>query len=423
MNGIFSTVPLPEAAPTGRFDCGRGSEMLLFENFTPDGFEAECKKIASGGFSLFAENKVCGNVFRTYSGKITVHVYFCASENAMRIVADPYTDKFDTVPDLSRRTHQTTLWQFEVDHSLIDCGMCYIVRCCDGSFFVVDSAHPYSVNDDIRLPEFLTALNGGKKPTVAGWFFSHGHSDHIGKFMDILEYHRNELDIETVYYNFVPTDHRDSHNWDESEKQMIYRFEALMDKCPDLRKVRLHSGQKFFVRNLEFTVLCTHEDIHPNPLSDFNNSSLALMLCAEGGKVLLPGDCSAESDKVLVRRWGDFLKCDVVQMSHHGHSGTSPEFYRLANAECALFPITEIKFYEELPRQQANRTAIELCKEYYIASNGTVKIDLPYVFGKTEVLPDETFEDFDGIFNLWTYTYTDEYKKKLYDEFVARSKK
>ncbi len=423
MNDIFSFVPLPETAPTGNFDCGRNSGMLLFENFSPDGFETCCKKIADSGFSLFAENKVGSNIYRTYSGKITVHIYFCADENSMRIVADPYTDKFDTAPDLRRRTHQTTFWQFEVDHSLIDCGMCYVVRCCDGSFFVVDSAHPYSVNDDIRLPEFLTALNGGKKPTVAGWFFSHGHSDHIGKFMDILEYHRNELDIETVYYNFVPTDHRDSHCWDESEKQMIHRFESLMDKNPDIRKIRLHSGQKFFVRNLEFTVLCTHEDIHPNPLCDFNNSSIALMLSSQGSKVLLPGDCSAESDKVLVRRWGDLLKCDVVQMSHHGHSGTSPEFYRLANAECALFPITEIKFDEELPRQEANRTAIELCKEYHIASNGTVKIDLPYVFGKTEVLPDETFEDFDGIFNLWTYSYTDEYKKRLYDEFVARSKK
>ena len=42
--------------------------------------------------------------------------------------------------------------------------MCYIVRCCDGSFFVIDSAHMYSVNDDIRIIEFLRKLNGGAKP-------------------------------------------------------------------------------------------------------------------------------------------------------------------------------------------------------------------------------------------------------------------
>ena len=146
-------------------------------------------------------------------------------------------------------------------------------------------------------------------------------------------------------------------------------------------------------------------------------------MSADGSKVLLPGDCSIESDKVIVRRFGDYLKCDVVQVSHHGHTGTSPEFYRLADAECALFAVTQIKFDEELPRQEANRTAIALAKEYHIASNGTAEIPLPYKFGQTKVYPDEIFENFNGIFNLWTYEYTDEYKEKLYNEFLERSKR
>ena len=204
---------------------------------------------------------------------------------------------------------------------------------------------------------------------------------------------------------------------------MTRKFENTMLRNKDIKKVILHTGQRFFVRNLEFVTLCTHEDIYPESFSDFNNSSTAIMMFAEGSKVLFPGDCSDKSDKVLVGRYGDYLKCDVVQMSHHGHSGTSPEFYCLADAECVLFPITEIKFYEELPRQEANRVAIEIAKEYYIASNGAVEIPLPYKFGQTKVLPDETFEDFNGIFNLWTYEYTDEYKEKLYREFLERSKK
>ena len=47
---------------------------------------------------------------------------------------------------------------------------------------------------------------------------------------------------------------------------------------------------------------------------------------------------------------------------------------------------------------------------------------LPYSFGGTKRLPDETFEDFDGIFALWCYEYTDEYKEKLRREFLERSK-
>lgn len=423
MNKIFNNIPLPAFAPSHEYDCGRNTYMLIYENCTFADFEEECASVQKSGYSLFDSSDIKNNYHRTYRSDIMMHVYFCESEGKMRIAADPVTAYYNTKPENCIRKCATTLWQFEVDHSLIDCGMCYIIRCEDGSFFVIDSAHMYSVNDDIRIIEFLKRLTGGRKPVVAGWFFSHSHEDHIAKFLDIVDYHKDEIEIETVYYNFPSLNHRDSSLWGECGNAMTRKFENTMLRNKDIKKVILHTGQRFFVRNLEFVTLCTHEDIYPESFSDFNNSSTAIMMFAEGSKVLFPGDCSDKSDKVLVGRYGDYLKCDVVQMSHHGHSGTSPEFYRLADAECVLFPITEIKFYEELPRQEANRVAMEIAKEYYIASNGAVEIPLPYKFGQTKVLPDETFEDFNGIFNLWTYEYTDEYKEKLYREFLERSKK
>lgn len=93
----------------------------------------------------------------------------------------------------------------------------------------------------------------------------------------------------------------------------MHRFERELDEHPEIKKVRLHTGQRFFVRDLEFSVLCTHEDIYPNPLSNFNDSSTAIMMTAGGCKVLFPGDCAAESDKVFLRRYHDALKCSVVR--------------------------------------------------------------------------------------------------------------
>lgn len=423
MNKIFNNIPLPEAAPAFEYYSGRDAYILAYPDCTKADFDAECDAIEKSGIALFDSFDVKDNFHKTYRSDKMIHVYYCESEKTMRIVADATTGYYNTKPEPCAKICPTTLWQFEVDHALIDCGMCYIVRCCDGSFFVVDSAHMYSVNDDIRIIEFLKKINGGRKPVVAGWYLSHAHEDHIAKFLDVIEFHKNEIDIETVYYNFPDAYHRDYLYWGEVNLNMTLRFERIMKENPDIKKVILHTGQRFFVRNLEFVTLCTHEDVYPTVFSDFNNTSTALMMFAEGSKVLIPGDCSAESDKVLVGRYGDYLKCDVVQMSHHGHSGTSPEFYRLADAECVLFPITEIKFYEELPRQESNRVAMDISKEYYIASNGATEIPLPYVFGQTKVLPDETFEDFNGIFNLWCYEYTDEYKEKLYKEFLERSKK
>lgn len=423
MNEIFNNIPLPGVAPAGEYNCSRGAFMLMYEHCTKADFERECESIERSGFSLFDSFDIENNFHKTYRSDMMLHVYYCENENVMRIVADPATAFYNNKPESCAKICSTAVWQFEVDHALIDCGMCYIVRCSDGSFFVIDSAHMYSVNDDIRIIEFLKKLSGGKKPVVSGWFFSHSHEDHIAKFLDIVEYHKNEVDIETVYYNFPDIYHRDYKIWGECHMAMTSRFERIMKNNPDIKKVILHTGQRFFVRNLEFVTLCTHEDIFPRSMADYNNSSTALMMFAEGSKVLFPGDCSSESDRVLVGRYSDYLKCDVVQMSHHGHSGTSPEFYRLADAECVLFPITEIKFYEELPRQESNRVAIEISKEYHIASNGTVEIPLPYKYGQTKIYPDETFEDFNGVYNLWGYEYTDEYKQQLYTDFLKRSGK
>ncbi|MBQ2774567.1 MAG: hypothetical protein IJF40_01595 [Clostridia bacterium] len=418
MNKIFNRIPLPELQPCGEYDCGRNSFMLKYDSTEKVDFDNTCTLLERAGFTLVSNLSLEQNQHRTYSSDITVHIYFCESEKTMRIIADPNTNRYQTVPAI--RSGDTTLWQFEVDHSLIDCGMCYIIRCGNGSFFVIDSPHIYSVNDDIRICEFLKKLNGGKKPVVEGWFFSHSHVDHVAKFLDILLYHKDEIDIQAVYYNFPTTNHRDRNHWAESDRIVTDRFERIIDESPQVKNIRLHTGQRFYIDNIEFTVLCTHEDIFPNSIADYNNSSTALMMEVDGCKVLFPGDCSNESDKVLVRRYNEYLKCDVVQMSHHGHSGTSPEFYRRTNAQCALFPITQIKFDEELPRQEANRVAIALAKEYHIASNGTVELPLPYKFGQTKILPDETFEDFNGIYNLWSYEYTDKRKAQLYNEFLRR---
>ena len=136
--------------------------------------------------------------------------------------------------------------------------------------------------------------------------------------------------------------------------------------------------------------------------------------------VFIPGEASVKASVELEKRYGETLKCDVVQIAHHGHRGLSVKAYEYLNADVAVFPITRIKFDEEYPRMEANRRAIELAKVHYITSDGTVKIPLPMNPDTIEVLPDETFEDFGKINRLWQYSYTDERKAELYGMFKER---
>ena len=107
-----------------------------------------------------------------------------------------------------------------------------------------------------------------------------------------------------------------------------------------------------------------------------------------------------------------------MQVSHHGHLGLKEDFYALAAPKVLLFPVTQIMFDGDLDRYPVNRIIIDKCEEYYIASNGTVEIDLPYMHGLSKKFDDETFESFEGVYNLWGYEYTEERKEELRRLFV-----
>ena len=420
MTDLFNRIPLPAFNLIDDYECGDGTYMLIYGNCDIDSYNKYCELIESRGFIKTDSSEIDGNVHNTFTGELFIHTYFTPADGKTRIIVSEDIPVYKTKPEFTGNTN-SVLWQFEIDHSLIDCGMCYAVRCDDGSFFVIDSAHFYSVRDDIRIIEFLRKISGENKPRVSGWYFSHAHEDHIGKFLSLLKYYDDLVSIDTLYYNF-PSENRADIPWEIQVKNLTEEFRKEVSNKKNINKVKLHTGMRFAVKNLLFTVLCTHEDVFPCSTSDFNNTSTVIkMECGETA-VLFPGDASVESDKIMTERYRDALKCDVIQVSHHGHTGCSPEFYKRAGAKCALFPVTVIKFEEEWPRQESNRTVADIADEYYIASNGTAEIPLPYKTGNTKVWPDETFEDFNGIYQLWSYEYTEEYKNKLYEEYLKRSK-
>jgi hypothetical protein len=147
-----------------------------------------------------------------------------------------------------------------------------------------------------------------------------------------------------------------------------------------------------------------------------------LMMEAEGTKVLFCGDASDDESDICVRRYGEDLACDILQVAHHGHHGCSARFYDLAHGKAALFSNTQIFYDLDLIKEkEANETILRHAKEVQISSNGTVGADLPYTH--FEVHPDETFEDFAKIQQLWGYTYTPERKAELYAAYLARGGK
>ena len=404
------------------YDCNDNVSMRLYKDVEADNFDKFRNILLEKGFSEYDNRRTENCVFSSLlKNKELVQLVYSYPQKELRIIDDEYTAIPNIIKPEPCGLCPVRLWQFEVDHSLIDCGMCYIIQCSDYSFFIVDSAHPYSVNDDIRIYEFLRSKTPSHLPVrVAGWFFSHGHDDHIGKFMDVFRYNKDII-IEGLYYNFVSNDHFSSDSWMESTKSFARTFIKEVNER-DIPIYKLHSGQRFYIRDLEIDVLCTHEDVFPASLENYNDSSTVLMVRIGEDKICFPGDAGGEESAILEARYPNELKCDIMQVAHHGHFGTSALFYQMANARVALFATTQIKYDEEYPRYEANRVADALADHLFIASNGTVEFTFPLKGSKIKKYPDETFENFNGIYNLWSYDYTQQFKDNLQQLFENNQK-
>lgn len=424
MNDIISKLPEFISGAYELYQAQEDCFLYLFRNVRKDAFLEYCQKL-SLCFSLVDENEIESNLFRFFKGDgFSVSAGYFPSEESARIVIDRNGNLPDFIEKKVLNKYGTTFWQFEVDHSLIDCGMCYVFKTRSGKFFVIDSPHTYSINDCERIHSFLREKTPkGEKIHIAGWFFSHGHEDHITQFISFLRFFSDDVIIDNVYHNFISLDHPHGSDWMDCLRGYYDMFFSALREHPEINVIRLHTGQTFFVENLKVDVLCSHEDVFPEDNSNFNDSSVVLMVTAEGSKILIPGDAGHEESYILERRYPKYLKADIVQQAHHGHFGTTDNFYRLVDAKVALFPVTQIKFDEELEHWSANKVSLDICDEYYIASNGTVEIPLPYDKSTVKLYPDETFESFKGVYDLWSYEYPVEYKRSLYEAYLERGGK
>ncbi len=220
------------------------------------------------------------------------------------------------------------------------------------------------------------------KIVIEGWFITHNHTDHIGVLNHIMKELKGKIVIKRVYYNFAPISHCEKDvGFGSSENDILFtqEFYDLINEN-DVPQTILNVGDVYEFDGLKLKVLFTYDlDIEKNII---NNSSVVIK--AETGKksVLFLGDLGAEAgDKLLNSEYKNELKCDIVQMAHHGQGGVKEDFYRFTGAKIALWPTpfwlyaTPTKMHDFLHCDIARRWLLDMgCTIDFIAKDGGITL-------------------------------------------------
>ena len=220
----------------------------------------------------------------------------------------------------------------------VDCGMSYVLRVSDGRFVIIDGGYNEE-GEAAHLYDVLCAQNTSDTvPTIAAWFFTHPHQDHFGCFVDVCNQFKGKLHIQSVVYNFPTADTCAVATTEPA-------FENAVQSLENVQRITPVRGQRFCFGDAVFEILMTHLDM-PHPIPNLNDSSTVFRTDVAGHRILWLGDAqSLESDRLCELYTARELKCDILQVGHHGYGGGSDALYRAADPKTLLWPIPDFTYH------------------------------------------------------------------------------
>ena len=338
----------------GNVDIANFNMQYVYENADSADYQKYCETLVSKGFTQYDSNQIGNCLFATYSGdKGVLTLSFTPNDSTLRVISAP---KEGT--ELAHLTagQYTPLSSDPSEIALISIvpiinnkgvtemnGLSMVITLDDGSYIIVDGGE--TADNAAMLYEYLSENNAREDGdiVIAAWFLTHGHSDHYGcflKFMDNKEYASN-VRCESIICSGYSAHEIGGSMGVDKVSTLVSKF-----KNDDCKVIKLHTGQNLQFRNAAVDVLYTHEDMYPTLLSEGNDTSTVLMVTVNGKKIMLTGDATPAIGSILAERYGEALRCDYLQVPHHGGNGGAHQNEAFVNAAMnentvALIPTTE----------------------------------------------------------------------------------
>ena len=251
--------------------------------------------------------------------------------------------------------------------------------------FITDSDNAVVIDGgrESDMPHLKEIIGAGK---ISAWILTHPHLDHIAGFVDEMK--KNEITdrIEKIYYNFPSKEFTVSCPTEVLPHVICDFYKALPNfehKC-----VIAEPGLKTNVDELEIDFLFAGGEryLTPRPNLAVNESSVVFKITSPGMRsVLFLGDLGPEGGADLLKNCKNKLKSDIVQMSHHGHSGVNEDVYRAIAPSACMWNAPEWLWEEEDIEHEPGlwgtwhqrKWMYDMgVSEHYVSKDGTQEVDL-----------------------------------------------
>lgn len=360
------------------YDCGDGADMLIY-NADENGFRSYQSDLEAAGFTKYTENTIAQNQFVTYTkDNVMVHMMSLPALGNVRIVAQEDAILPDTAADSVAGTVQPSVTQlglegYDTSGSANQIGMSYLYQLSDGSFIIVDGGH----NNEVAVGQLYNKMKelapDPANITVAAWFLTHAHWDHLSCLLKFGEDYAGQLTVEKFICN-MPND-QEMNGGSESESTYRTRVYAAAEKL-GAQIIKAYTGQVYYIRDAVIEILLSVEVMAPQSFEDFNNSSMIFSVTLGGNKLMQLADCGPLQSPVLVSLYGNTLKSDIVQNAHHGYRGATSELYRNIDPDYMFWP-SGTNAFNNYKDMDYNVWVLNRVKENWLALDQIITIKLP----------------------------------------------
>ena len=309
------------------------SRLQIVSNVTDGAFLQYMQDLRAAGMEFYLENSLGADRVAAflYDGR-NYHLRWVAKRQELRVIEEPAAVSPVGFSYHAKGDRKTTVYQYglyyDPDNNMTpvtcNCGMLYIFHLCDNSLFMMDGGFLLQWNEAAMdgLWAFLRRITGTEEKgtvRISGWYFTHTHADHIDGCVKLLNRHHETISVERFLFNFPLYSSLGGY-----EPSGYYVKEQAAKWYPNARFLKLHTGQKITLADLELEVLYTQEDavlpedISRFPMRDGNCMSSILKVTVEGQTNLLLGDTNVETESWMERYSEPAIwKADMVQVAHH----------------------------------------------------------------------------------------------------------